>query len=120
MALGRVRDQRTFRALRRSGRRGRSGPITVTALVDTAPDDGARMAFAVGRRVGPAVVRNRVRRRLRAIARDLDLAPGVYLVSAAPEAAALDFADLGRHLAAAVDHAVGRGSRPASAEREDR
>jgi ribonuclease P protein component len=120
MALGRVRDQRTFRALRRAGRRGRSGPITVTALVDTAPDEGARMAFAVGRRVGPAVVRNRVRRRLRAIARDLDLAPGAYLVSAAPEAATLEFTDLGRHLATALDDAVGAGSRRAGAAAEDR
>jgi|SRR6516225_10052354 ribonuclease P protein component len=115
MALGRVRDLRTFRALRRAGRRGRSGPITVTALVDTAPEAGARMAFAVGRRVGPAVVRNRVRRRLRAIAADLDLAPGAYLVSAAPEAAGLDFGELGRHLRAAVKGAAGVADTPPGA-----
>src|SRR5262249_5966390 len=120
MALGRVRDQRTFRALRRGGRRERSGPITVTALVDAAPDDRARMAFAVGRRVGPAVVRNRVRRRVRAVARELDLVPGAYLVSAAPEAATLDFADLGRHLASAADHAVRAGGSPAGTAPEDR
>ena len=31
-----------------------------------------RVAYAIGRRVGPAVVRNRVRRRLRAAVRELD------------------------------------------------
>ena len=82
MAIGRVRDQRTFRALRRAGTRGRSGPVVVIALIDADTGaDGARIAFAVGRRVGPAVVRNRVRRRMRAIARDLDLASGAYLVA---------------------------------------
>ena len=42
------------------------------------------MAFSVGRSVGSAPVRNRIRRRLRAIARARasQLAPGWYLVGA--------------------------------------
>jgi ribonuclease P protein component len=42
------------------------------------------------------VVRNRLRRRLRAIVSELapQLAPGAYLVGAAPEAAALSFGEL--------------------------
>jgi ribonuclease P protein component len=108
MAIGRVRDQRTFRALRRSGTRGRSGPVVVTALLDAGDTDAsARVAYSVGRRVGPAAVRNRVRRRMRAVARELELAPGAYLVAADPEVVALDFDDLRRHLASAVRKATG-------------
>ena len=107
MALGRVRDQRTFRALRRSPARGRSGPVAVTAVMDLEPAAGeARVAFAVGRRVGSAVVRNRVRRRLRAAARELDPRPGAYLVAANPEAAGLGYGDLRRHLAEAIRKAT--------------
>jgi ribonuclease P protein component len=79
-----------------------------------------RFAYGVGRRVGPAVVRNRVRRRLRAAARELaagepGLAPGAYLVTVSPRAVASSYGELrqslGRACAAAVD-----ASRAASAE----
>jgi ribonuclease P protein component len=53
-----------------------------------------RVAYAVGRTVGGAVVRNRVRRRLRALVAALPLAPGDYLVSVGPEAADLPFPEL--------------------------
>jgi ribonuclease P protein component len=98
--LWRIRDHRTFRALRADGTRRRSGPVQVTVL----PDDGAapRLAFAIGRAVGPAVVRNRLRRQLRARARDLDLEPGAYLVHLSPAAAGLPGAELGAHLEAAI------------------
>ena len=60
-----------------------------------APAGPPRVAFAIGRRVGTAVVRNRLRRRLRAVlAEQVDLAPGVYLVSTGPEAATLDYGEL--------------------------
>jgi ribonuclease P protein component len=52
------------------------------------------VAFAVGVAVGPAVVRNRLRRRLRAILRNADLPGGLYLFGATPAAAALDFPEL--------------------------
>ena len=48
-------------------------------------DDGdptARVAYAIPRRVGTAVERNRIRRRLRAVLADQPLAPGAHLVSA--------------------------------------
>jgi len=48
--------------------------------------------------VGPAVVRNKLRRRLRAVASELAasgvLAPGDYLVAASPAAAAASFTAL--------------------------
>jgi len=102
-ALGRVRGAATFRELRRSGRRARSGPLTVTWL--PSPAEGPpRLAFAIGRPVGTAVVRNRLRRRLRALFHELapDLRPGTYLVSAGPAAATLDHGDLRRTLWTAV------------------
>jgi len=56
-----------------------------------------RVAYAVGKRVGPAVVRNRVRRRLRAVAQAHrgELRPGgAYLFGAGPAAATAPFAEL--------------------------
>lgn len=48
------------------------------------------MAFALGRALGPAVVRNRLRRQLRAILQDASAAgqlpPGLYLFGARPTA----------------------------------
>lgn len=86
----RVRGRRPFTALQRDGRRVRVGPVALTwvALHDDSPP---RVAFAVGKRVGSAVVRNRLRRRLRAATAEVagQLGPGIYLISAAPEAAAL-------------------------------
>jgi ribonuclease P protein component len=100
--IWRVRDRASFAALRRDGVRRRVGPLTLTALPDggTAPP---RVAFAIGRPVGSAVVRNRLRRRLRAAIADLALPSGVYLISAGP--AAIDLADqeLRRSLAEALD-----------------
>ncbi len=62
----RIRDRATFEALRRHGQRSRRGPITVTYVV-SGDDSVPRVAYAVGKRVGGAVVRNRLRRRLRAV-----------------------------------------------------
>jgi ribonuclease P protein component len=55
-----------------------------------------RVAYTIGRRVGPAVVRNRLRRRLRMLMRQVaaDLRPGSYLIGASPEAADLSYAEL--------------------------
>jgi ribonuclease P protein component len=61
------------------------------------PGDPPRVAFAIGRPVGSAVVRNRIRRRLRALCRTHagEFAPGhSYLIGASPQAGAVSFADL--------------------------
>ena len=42
------------------------------------------VAYALGRAIGPAVVRNRLRRRLRALLDDTSLPPGLYLIGAQP------------------------------------
>lgn len=85
-------------------------------LPEKATADGAagdvRVAYGVGRRVGSAVVRNRVRRRLRAAIRDVDrerggLSPGAYLVRVGPESNATPYAVLKRSLGDACDEAAG-------------
>jgi ribonuclease P protein component len=64
---------------------------------------GVRVGYAIGRRVGPAVVRNQLRRRLREAVRELDrstggLPTGAYLVTLRPEAAQRSYAELRRDL----------------------
>jgi ribonuclease P protein component len=110
----RVRGRRGFADLRRAGRRARRGPITVT-WVAASPGGPPRVGYAVGRDVGGAVVRNRLRRRLRGVVADLapSLAPGTYLIGAGPAAVELSPADLRATVAsaAAVASAV-RGAGP--------
>lgn len=73
----------------------RRGPVTVTWLPGD-PDQPPRVAFAVGRKAGGAVVRNRIRRRLRAITREVEppLRSGAYLVGAGAEAASMSYGEL--------------------------
>ena len=69
----------------------------VRHLPDVDPGE-ARVGYAIGRRVGGAVVRNRLRRRVRAVLAELDrtdqIPPGAYLVGAEPEAVQMTFAEL--------------------------
>ena len=132
--IWRIRDRGTFEALRREGIRARSGPIGVTFLPDPPPEEPAsggsgavvteggshrgpiletgplppRLAFAIGRRVGHAVERNRLRRRLRAIFADLarqdpvTLQPGAYLVGCQVGATGLTHEELREHVSRAL------------------
>jgi ribonuclease P protein component len=93
--IWRIRDRATFAALATSRRRHR-GPISMTFLPGD-PSIPPRVAYAVGKRVGPAVVRNRVRRRLRAAAlgHRAELQPGgAYLFGAGPAAASVPFTEI--------------------------
>jgi ribonuclease P protein component len=113
--IGRVSDRATFDALRRDGRRARRDPVTVLFLPETGAPAGVatdvRVAYSVGRRVGTAVERNRVRRRLRAAMRDIErqrggLRPGAYLVLVRPEAGTTPYAVLKRSLGEACTEAT--------------
>jgi ribonuclease P protein component len=91
-----VRGRTTFAALVASRRQSRSGPVTVHFV----PPDGGRnevlVAYAIGRHVGGAVVRNRWRRRLRAIVAEIspELAFGTYLIGLGSGVAAIRFDEL--------------------------
>jgi ribonuclease P protein component len=117
--IWRVERRELFLALR-SGRRGRSGPLTATHV----PGDPAvpsRVAFAVGRRVGDAVDRNRVRRRLRALVREpaMPLHPGLYLIAAGPGAIDATFDELRRDLTEAIRRSQTTGTRATSGPATD-
>ncbi len=98
--LWRVTDRQTFRALRERGRRARRAAITVTWLPPSPGDEDTppRVAFAVNRGAGGAVLRNRIRRRLRAALRELRasgrLPAGTYLVGGQAELAHLPWSTL--------------------------
>ncbi|MGO8722130.1 MAG: ribonuclease P protein component [Acidimicrobiales bacterium] len=62
-----VQGRKAFAQLRRSRRRAWSGPVRVQFLPAQETDEVRRFAFAVPRKVGTAVERNRFRRRLRAV-----------------------------------------------------
>jgi ribonuclease P protein component len=101
----RVRDRASFDALRRDGRRARRGPVSVTSAPGT--EGPPRVAFAVGRSVGSAVVRNRARRRLRAVVDELARSGalgrgGTLLVSVRSDLSELSFAELRSVVGAAV------------------
>ena len=84
----RAQGRSTFDRLRQ-GVKVRSGPLTVCWAQAPAEGSSPALAFAIGKRVGNAVVRNRLKRRLREAARRLEVLPaGLYLVRASPGAAA--------------------------------
>ena len=81
----------------------RKGPLSVTVLLSdpsfrTPDPSSAAIAWAIPRRVGVAVTRNRVRRRLRAVLADehrsLPLPAGTYVFHVDPPAAGLSFGEL--------------------------
>ncbi|MDA8380069.1 MAG: ribonuclease P protein component [Actinomycetota bacterium] len=103
-----VTDRATFASLRSSRRRGRSGPLGV-AYVPGGSSDAPRVAYAVGRWVGNAVARNRVRRRLRAAVETMagNLPAGAYLITAGADACDLPFDQLRAQLWKAIQTATG-------------
>lgn len=115
--LWRISDRATFRALQATGRRVRRGPLQLTWLpAPEGSDAPPRAAFTVGRSAGGAVVRNRIRRRLRAGLRTIHAAgglpPGSYLVGGGSELAAMAWPELLGALEAAVGSATARSVEP--------
>ena len=104
----RLTDSDSFRtAVRRGGRAG-SRTLVVHLVPGTEPGP-ARVGFVVSKAVGPAVVRNRVKRRLRHLAREhVTSLPGsaVLVVRALPEAASASYSELGADLERCLDRAL--------------
>jgi len=79
--------------------------VVVHLLVSDGAAEPARAGFVVSKAVGNAVIRNRVKRRLRHLAREhLQTLPGsaVLVVRALPAAGAASYDDLGADLAGAL------------------
>lgn len=100
----RLTDGADYRAVVRRGARC-SSPHTVAYVGPPSPAGATRFGFIVSKQVGSAVVRNAVRRRLKAICADAmpRVKPGSQIViRALPAAAAADFsvlrAEVGRCL----------------------
>lgn len=85
-----------YKAVVRRGRRC-AGPHTVTYVTASGEDRSARFGFIVSKQVGSAVVRNTVRRRLKAVC--AEALPGVrpgadIVIRALPSAGTAAFAEL--------------------------
>ncbi|MGI9602161.1 MAG: ribonuclease P protein component [Acidimicrobiales bacterium] len=124
-----ITDRATFRALSRRGFHAVASGLIGRAIIDadtpvdipgntgpaTVSDEDVsnglhpmagrvRVGYAISRRVGNAVVRNRLRRRLRAIVAgyhrgaDGPIEPGAYLFIAKPGAAQYTYDDLGKQV----------------------
>ena len=110
----RLRASDAFGRTVRAGRRAGSPALVVPLASPPAPGDAepARVGFVVGRTVGGAVVRNRVRRRLRHLTRaHVHRLPEStqLVVRALPAAAWLSSRELGDDLAQCLDRVLVAG-----------
>jgi ribonuclease P protein component len=120
-AAQRLRRRADFTETVRAGRRASRGSVVVHLILPNAVEEPARAdqlparaGFVVSRAVGGAVVRNRVKRRLRHLVRDrlAELPGGARLVvRALPAAAARSYQELGQDLDAALAGATRRRGR---------
>ena len=105
--VGPVRSRQTFAALRRPSGRGRHGPVSMS-FVARADWTRTEVAYAVNRKVGNAVERNLLRRRMRAIVSEqaTELPTGAYLVRVGLDGTALDFNELKAAMTRAFEKAT--------------
>jgi ribonuclease P protein component len=109
--VGRIHHRATFVALRKPAARATVGPLRVSWLPPGPAETIPQVGYAIGKRCGTAVHRNRLRRRLREAVRRQPPAPGTYLVVADPEAGGLSFAELASTVGSAMSSAARKGTR---------
>lgn len=104
---GRVRTRRQFALFAKPTGRGQSGPLRISFVADPSAAATVNVAYAISRKVGNAVTRNQIRRRLRALFDDLQPRPlsGNYLIKCGNESGNLSYDDLRHHLSNAVERA---------------
>ena len=114
-AANRMRSGRDFVAAVRGGRRAGRRTLVVHLGTSGSPDEPARVGFVVSRAVGQAVVRNRVKRRLRHLARErVATLPAGSLVVVRANPAAATAPDLARDLDSALAAVLRRTAGAAS------
>ena len=101
-----LRRGEDFRSIGHRGTRARDRGLTVIVAAGT-PGEPARLGLTIPRAVGGAVVRNRLRRRLREAWRALEPPPGIdVVVQASSEAVGLSFQELEASLRDALRRAT--------------
>lgn len=105
--IDRVRERDAFVRLRRDGVRVRADSLWCSFVPDPTLMP-PQVAFAIGRRVGSAVRRNRLRRRLRALLAQADVPPGLYLIGASARDCELTFDELGRRVDRLLERVTAR------------
>lgn len=103
----RLTSPTSFRHATRAGRRGAAR--TLVTHLTRVDDGGPRVGFVVSKAVGGAVVRNRVKRRLRHAARErLERLPAgaLLVVRALPPAAAASYQELAADLDRCLDRSL--------------
>jgi ribonuclease P protein component len=108
-----VHGRSAFVELRRSKRRVWSGPVRVQFLPAPNAEQARRVAFAVPRKVGTAVERNRCRRRLRAVVAETtaSIPAGTYLVAIDQGVRDFPFQELRARVVEAMQRASQVGAR---------
>ncbi|HEX2018986.1 MAG TPA: ribonuclease P protein component [Aurantimonas sp.] len=121
MAVGRMKKRAEFLAARR-GRR-LNGPSFFVETRDRGDGDEPRFGLTVTKKVGNAVVRNRIRRRLREAMRfgaEADMVPGFdYVIVARREVRDMPFAALKDELSRRLARTKQPQGGPATAKRRD-
>lgn len=94
----RLRTRAEFAHVMRKGRRSRDRVLMVVALPSGRPS--TRVGLSVGKHIGGAVVRNRLKRRLRMIVRDHRWQPGFDVILVGQSgAASASYDEIGASLA---------------------
>ncbi|MDM8085179.1 ribonuclease P protein component [Cellulomonas cellasea] len=113
-AAHRMRRPAEFEQAVRRGARGGRESLVVHLVTRTDPGPGPAVGFVVSKGVGNAVVRNKVKRRLRALVRErlteLPADSNVVVRALAP-AATREYSSLGSDLDSALDVARSRARR---------
>jgi ribonuclease P protein component len=100
--IWRIRERSGFTRLAVEGQRTRAGVLWCTFVLDPI-NTPPQVAFALGRALGPAVVRNRIRRRLRHLLAAAPPPAGMFLIGAQPIAGSRSASELAFDLAKLLD-----------------
>ena len=103
---GRVSTRRRFAEFATPTGRGKSGTLRIV-FVEHSDQGSCDVAYAISRKVGNAVQRNKIRRRIRAAMDSFSPAPrpGLYLIKCANGTGQLSYDELEQHLRAALQRA---------------